>query len=433
MHATFSENIFFMSPEEAAFSKLTFEERKSNFGPRMNWTKRKIDPEASILHSQSASQSENTPVRNQLPSSYLHANQAQANPETSVSHSQSASQSDNAAMRNQLPSSYVHVDQAQATQSILPSANIIRSPQVTSLCSDVSHLKLEESLHASAIKIGVLERENEQLRMREPIEESLGDLLTELELDSLREEVERLKSLLAKGSQSVAADKELAGLRVRCGDLEAQVENLKKEKALVEQKTHANRNADLTKIRSLQEQVTHEKKMRERIVNTESALTVVTVAGDSRPAPVTIRPRTASISGPVPAFTAAPMSKPPTGFMDKTLVLPPMTPGDLGDDYIASQWKACLSEKPLRWRMILSRVPGTDVFNFGSLKVACKKIGNRTMIQLGRETMLLEAFVERMGPLEGGEGEACDSTLPAAKPDAPPKVTMKSILTSKRA
>jgi len=152
-------------------------------------------------------------------------------------------------------------------------------------------------------------------------------------------------------------------------------------------------------IGALQEQITNERKMRERMANTESAFPVVTVGG---PSAVTIKPRSAEQT-PVPAFvvenasSGAPQQKQaaPTvvdpKLLDKTtLVLPPMAPssrplvsqqvlpqsttGDesIGSDAIADQWRECLADKPSAWRSLLSRQEGTSIFNFGSQRVACK-------------------------------------------------------------
>ena len=300
-------------------------------------------------------------------------------------------------------------------------------------------------------------------------EYSLGDMLVEIEMESLREEVKRLTELLAKRPDGlIAPAAETGPLQSRCADLESQVACLKKEKVQLEQKNTAARNADLNRIRALQEQVSHEKRMRERAVATESSLQVVSV--DRTPTSSTagnamlVRPRSGSVPENavfLPSFVvngpSEPPAKPPTAkreppvipaaavdvskILDKTVILPnprlTMSAGDVvGDDYIASQWKLFLSEKPPSWRTLVSRMPNTNIFCFGSLKVACKKIGNNIMIQLGRETMMLEKFIDTYGPEEVANLHPASFTISSAAQVPPttkaPPVTMKSILAAKK-
>ena len=324
-------------------------------------------------------------------------------------------------------------------------------------------------------RIAALEKERDEWKFKAEAaiaqsELSLGDMLVEIELESLREEVKRLTDLLATNSGLVPQpSEEAASLRLRCSELECQLVNLKKEKAQADQKNAAARNADSNRIRALQEQVAHEKRMRERAVATESSLQVVSVDRPSTPSgpsnPVLVRPRSGSIPEnqvPPPSFfvnaSLEPTSKPPmkrdpisalpapvvdvSKILDKTVILPnprastAIAPMDIiGDDYIANQWKSLLAGKPPSWKSMLSRMPNTNIFCFGSLKVACKKIGNNIMIQLGRETMMLDKFIEMHGPEQASALGVVVSTAPAAQvpaPTKPPPITMKSILAAKK-
>ena len=312
-----------------------------------------------------------------------------------------------------------------------------------------NYLDLQARLILSDNRLHALESERDEWKQRAETamaqsEGSLGDMLVEIELESLREEVARLRSLTASNQKEIDAEQELATLRLRCVELEAQVSNLKKDKLASEHKNAAARNAEMARVRELQELVTSERRMRERMVASESALPVVSVApaqrpGDSTPSSsgmVVIRPRSGSIvsNHAVPAFQAGSVpSKKPDVHLEKTMVLPVTSStlgGDgLGNDVIAESWRSVLAEKPLRWKSILTRQAGTNIFNFGSQKVACKKIGNLTMIQVGRETMILEKFIDQYGPKEVSDFVPTGSTSPKAKPVA---VTMKSILANKQ-
>lgn len=365
-----------------------------------------------------------------------------------------------------------------ANSDLTPSSNGNRSPstRMTSMmpktpgteigkCCDQAHSSLSMKLDIANGRIAQLERERDEWKTKAEAaiansEQSLGDMLTEIELETLRDEISRLRGMLVEANRPVdasAESSEIANLRLRCAELETQLSTLKKEKTSLEQKHKDNRNADITKIRTLQEQITNERKMRERMANTESALPVVTVGG---PSAVTIKPRSAGQT-PVPAFvvenasSGAPQQKQaaPTvvdpKLLDKTtLVLPPMAPSSrplvsqqvlpqsttgyesIGSDAIADQWRECLADKPSAWRSLLSRQQGTSIFNFGSQRVACKKIGNHTMIQVGRETMLLEEFVDTFGPKEALVVAPLPSSnvLPLTKTSS---VTMKSIMAKK--
>lgn len=95
----------------------------------------------------------------------------------------------------------------------------------------------------------------------------------------------------------------------------------------------------------------------------------------------------------------------------------------LGTDFIAEQWKEFLKDKPVKWKQILSRDAKTNDFKFGSMRIACKKLGNQTMIHFGSETMLIEKFIETYGPKEGG---GPDQLLKASAPQlANHQVTLK--------
>lgn len=165
-------------------------------------------------------------------------------------------------------------------------------------CCDQAHSSLSMKLDIANGRIAQLEKERDEWKTKAEAaiansEQSLGYMLTEIELETLRDEILRLRGMLVEANRPVdasAESSETANLRLRCAELETQVSALKKEKTSLEQKHKDNRNADITKIRTLQEQITNERKMRERMVNTESALPVVTVGG---PSTVTIKPRSA--------------------------------------------------------------------------------------------------------------------------------------------
>jgi hypothetical protein len=220
------------------------------------------------------------------------------------------------------------------------------------------------------------------------------------------------------------------------------VEILKKEKLLLEQKNKDTRNAEISRVRALQEQITNERKLRERMANTESSLPVVTVgpppagSGESQTHVITIKPRSGSSA--VPSFVAEPVSagRPsgpavdPKNLAATKVVLPsmkaPTSPksgiDSLGNDFIAEQWKEFLKDKPVKWKQILSRDTKTNEFKFGSMRIACKKLGNQTMIHFGSETILIEKFIETYGPKEGGP----DPMLKVSAPQlANPQVTLK--------
>jgi hypothetical protein len=297
----------------------------------------------------------------------------------------------------------------------------------TMKCSDQSHSSLVMKIDIANSRISQLERERDEWKGRAEAamahsEQSLGDMLSEIELETLRDEISRLRGLLVESNKPVDITKDDASmLRLRCAELETQLANMRRERLQMEQKNKDSRNADQTKIRSLQEQIMNERKMRERMANSESALPVVTVGGPTDVSPsnssvVKIKPRSAAQT-PVPAFVVDPVpnSRPPPAIdpklLDKTtLVLPPLpisaaskpsTGVDtLGDDALAEQWRICLKDRPQQWRSLVSRQAGSSIFSFGNLKIACKKIGNHTMIQVGRETMLLEKFLDTYGPKE---------------------------------
>jgi hypothetical protein len=74
----------------------------------------------------------------------------------------------------------------------------------------------------------------------------------------------------------------------------------------------------------------------------------------------------------------------------------------LGNDVLAEQWRDALRDRPASYRGVTSRVGDSNIFIFGGQRLACKKIGNLTMVQVGRETMLLDKFLDVYGPLECG-------------------------------
>jgi len=318
--------------------------------------------------------------------------------------------------------------------------------------SEQASSSLAMKLDIANSRIAQLGKERDEWKQRAETaiansEGSLGDMLVEIELETLRDEVTRLRS---QGSQKMNESSELSALRLRCAELETQVNNLKKEKSNLERKNKDDRNAEISKIRVLQEQISNEKRMRERIANTESALPVVTVgssqsvlsASDSHTNVVSAKPRAASPA--VPSFVVESAKRPPAPMIDPrsldktTVVLPAMSRSvvsgyeSLGDDAIADQWRQCLADRPDSYKSIVSRQPGTNIFNFGSHRVACKKIGNHTMIQVGRETMLLENFIETFGPQEAGQLGSTPKAGPAVKTGSS-SVTLKSITASKNA
>jgi hypothetical protein len=346
-----------------------------------------------------------------------------------------------------------------------------------SLKSAVNHSSNEDGptdLNTLKRQVSVLTRERDEWKAKAETaiiqsELSLGDMLVEIEMETLREEVKRLTDLLAqRPSPTAPSAADICSLESRCTLLEGQVASLKKEKAQLEQKNAAARNADLNRIRALQEQVSHEKRMRERAVATESSLQVVSVnrtpTSSSSGNAMLVRPRSGSVPENavfLPSFVvngpSEPSSKPSIAkreaplipaaavdvskILDKTVILSnprlTMSVGDvIGDDYIASQWKLLLSEKPPSWTNLLSRMPNTNIFCFGSLKVACKKIGNNIMIQLGRETMMLEKFIDTYGPDQVANLHPSSLPLSSAAQVPPltkaPPVTMKSILAAKK-
>lgn len=294
-------------------------------------------------------------------------------------------------------------------------------------------------------RIAQVEKERDEWRQRaehalEHSEGNLGDMLVEIELETLREEVSRLRSKEGASNETI----ELSSLRLRCAELETQVNTLKREKALLERKSKDDRNAEISKIRTLQDQISNEKKLRERIANTESALPVVTVGGSQSVIDpqtiVTAKPRAPSPA--VPSFVvenASAAKRPPMidpkSLEKTTVVLPSMARGvadSLGDDALGEQWKKCLSERPDGYRTLVARQPGTNIFTFGTHRVACKKIGNHTMIQVGRETMLLEKFLDTYGPHEcTPKSNSC--VTPKQPVTSAASVTLKSITASKHA
>lgn len=321
-------------------------------------------------------------------------------------------------------------------------SNTLGNNSYASASSKIAYNDMEE-------KLKVVERERDDWKLRcESVslraQENLGDMLVEIELETLRDEVGRLRALLGSMSENAKSDveKELMSQRLRCAELENQVEILKKEKLLLEQKNKDTRNAEISRVRALQEQITNERKLRERMANTESSLPVVTVgpppgcSGESQTHVITIKPRSASSA--VPSFVAEPVSvgRPsgpavdPKNLAATKVVLPsmkaPTSPksgiDSLGNDFIAEQWKEFLKDKPVKWKQILSRDTKTNEFKFGSMRIACKKLGNQTMIHFGSETMLIEKFIETYGPKEGGP----DPMLKVSAPQlANPQVTLK--------
>ncbi len=306
-------------------------------------------------------------------------------------------------------------------------------------------------------KIAELEKDRDEWRRRAESDDSsgnLGDMLVEIELETLRDEVERLRSLFNDGTKK-NENSEIASLRIRCAELETQVSNLKREKAILEKKNKEDKNAEIHKIRTLQEQISNEKRLRERIANTESALPVVTVGGTQSglvlesqqqlPSMLTIKPRSQSPA--VPSFVVesakrSPVIDPRT--LDKTTVVlpamkhPQVAPAiptgyeTLGSDALGDQWRKCLDERPAFYKNVVSRQTGTNIFQFGPHRIACKKIGNLTMIQLGRETMLLEKFLDTYGSTIEQPKTASGQSI-ASKPTISSSVTLKSIAASKNA
>ena len=337
---------------------------------------------------------------------------------------------------------------AKTAPSYMPKSGYTEPPR----CTDQHHASLIMKLDISSNRITQLEKERDEWKAKAAAaliasEGSLGDMLTEIEIETLREEVSRLRSLAAASEGSAKTPSaDASTLAVRCAELETQVATLKKDKLLSDQKNKDTRNADLITIRNLQEQITAERRMRERMANHESTMQVVNVGTASRPsgeqAPVvTIKPRSnpaPAVSAAVPSFLVETVAAAPR--MDSrllaqtTAVLPRMPQSQsssLGDDAIAEQWRSCLADKPASWKSIVSRRPGSNIFTFGSHQVACKKIGTLVMIQLGRETMMLDKFLETYGPKEAqdvaqllGRGAVAGSNSAS--------VTVKSILAAKK-
>lgn len=313
-------------------------------------------------------------------------------------------------------------NRASAATSRRGSADQISSEQISS--------NLLMKLDIANNKIAELERDRDEWKRKAESailaqsEGNLGDMLVEIELETLRDEVDRLRSLASPGAHP-NDNTEVSSLRLRCVELETQVSNLKREKAVLEKKNKEDKNAEIHKIRTLQEQISNEKRLRERIANTESALPVVTVGGSQSvitgaehqlqgPSVMTIKPR--SQSPLVPSFVVGSAKRSPVidpyNLDQTTAVLPSMKPPQpssvsapatvgydaLGDDAIADQWRKCLADRPESYRALVSRQVGTNIFHFGTYLIACKKIGNHAMIQMGRETMLLEKFLDMHGP-----------------------------------
>jgi hypothetical protein len=236
---------------------------------------------------------------------------------------------------------------------------------------------------------------------------------------------------MSGGSKS-DVEKDLVSQRIRCAELETQVDCLKKEKLLLEQKNKDTRNAEISRVRALQEQITNERKLRERMANTESSLPIVTVGPPPGSSPenqtqvVTIKPRSASPA--VPSFVAEPVvsrrpSAPavdPRNLAATKVVLPvmkaPNSPkaglDSIGTDYLAEQWNEFLKDKPAKWKQLISREYKSNTFKFGSMRITCKKLGNQTMIHFGNETMLIEKFIETYGPKEGGPDPSLKVSAP---------------------
>ena len=348
---------------------------------------------------------------------------------------------------------------AQESKENLAGSSVNRVSTVTQaprrgsvdLTAEQTTSSLAMKLDIANSRIAQLERERDEWKQRAEAaiansEGSLGDMLVEIELETLREEVSRLRAHSTETPNH--ENSELASLRLRCAELETQVNNLRKDKVVLERKNKDERNAEISKIRVLQEQISNEKRMRERIANTESSLPVVTVGmsqsiissnNDGQQTVVTARPRAASPA--VPSFVVESVKRPPVidpRTLDKTTVVLPamgrsMVSGydALGDDPIADQWRQCLADRPESYKALVSRQPGTNIFTFGAHRVACKKIGNHTMIQVGRETMLLEKFIETCGPQENGQSGSTPKAGPAKSSSS--GITLKSITASKHA
>lgn len=304
---------------------------------------------------------------------------------------------------------------ANITRSTNNSTSSFSSAEISERLKEVEKDRDQWKLKAESAALGVME--------------NLSDMVVEVELETLREEVARLRALISSMSERTKTDAEkgLIAQRIRCAELETQVEVLKKEKLVLEQKNKDSRNAEISRVRALQEQITNERKLRERMANTESALPVVTVGpppgapSDTPAQVVTIKPRNASPV--VPPFVAEPVGalRPSLPVVDpKSLavtkvVLPkmkePTSPKGgletLGTDYIAEQWREFLKDKPIKWQEMISREYKSNNFKFGSIKVTCKKLANQTMIHFGSETMLIEKFIETYGPKEAGEQQPC--------------------------
>jgi hypothetical protein len=255
-------------------------------------------------------------------------------------------------------------------------------------------------------RISDLEVERDELRKRVEVlenEGTLDNMVIEMELETLRDEVARLRS-----SNPVEAGS--GGLRAKIIELESLVSNLRRDKSAIESKYLAVRNADQVRIRTLEEQVVNERRMRDRVTATESNLPVVSIPA-SGPALI-VRPRVAPAPETVPVFTAERAEQKPKDTpkpVEKRQSIRPIDPtvpvvytSDLGEDELACQWKKLIREKTADISSVIVRdaSPGSVNFKFGSKPVSCKRVGNVVMVQSGNERMVLERFIETYWPVE---------------------------------
>ncbi len=277
-----------------------------------------------------------------------------------------------------------------ATDNIAPKYVTTASPgsAVIDFAGD-SSLSAPNIIAVLREQLAELEKERNQLRARVAVlekEGTLDSMVIEIELETLRDEVARLKGLVAVPTVESPMD----NLRERVIELESLVSTLRKDKISAESKYLSLRNADLARIRTLEEQVVNEKRMRDRMAATEFPLPVVAVPSSG--ATVILRPRALKDEATsIPTFTAEGVA---ASLTVPTVKYPDIVSSDLGSDEMALQWKLALSGKPEAVAQLVSRVEGTNNFIFGTKQVSCRKLGNVVMVQLGNETRVLERFID---------------------------------------